>query len=511
MLLAAALARAERGFDNPVIPGFHPDPSVCRVDSDYYLVTSSFEFFPGVPIYHSRDLVNWRQIGHCLTRPSQLPLATSGVWGGIYAPTIRFHQGTFYMVTTNVSDRGNFFVTATDPGGPWSEPVWLEQKGIDPSLFWDDDGTCYLTSNPDDGIWLCPIDPATGRQTAPSKLISTGTGGRYVEAPHIYKKDGWYYLMVAEGGTEYGHKETIFRSRRIDGPYSPNPANPILTHYCQAAQGRGIQGTGHADLTQAHDGSWWLVCLAFRPCDGNNHVTGRETFLAPVDWPEGGWPVVNGDGTLHERMDVATLPLRHDGADTNATHIDRFDRPLGLEWNYLRNPDMAHYAVSGGHLTLTASAETLDGQGSPTFVGRRQQHLRFQASAKLALDAAEEGGEAGLSVYMKCHTHYDLSLRRGRDGKTHLLLTYRLGLMRHTEADIALPGNAATLRVEGRPEAYAFSYSTDGATFHKIAEMNTRFISSEAGGGFTGAYIALFAQNGKRTKGVFDSFHYEGK
>lgn len=509
-LLATLAAANAQGFVNPVIPGFHPDPSVCRVGSDFYLVTSSFEFFPGVPIYHSRDLVNWEQIGHCLTRNSQLPLMTSGVWGGIYAPTIRYHDGRFYMITTNVSDKGNFIVSATDPRGPWSEPVWLKQQGIDPSLFWED-GKCYMCSNPNDGIWLCTIDPATGEQLTDSRLIWTGTGGRYVEAPHIYKKDGWYYLMCAEGGTEYGHKETIARSRDIYGPYVANPSNPILTHYCQAAQGRSIQGTGHADLVEAPDGSWWLVCLAFRPCDGNNHVTGRETFLAPVDWPRNGWPVVNGDGTINEDMDCHTLPLQPVDNNGVATNIDKFVEPLGFEWNHLRNPVADNYKVAGGKLTLTATTENLDGTANPTFIGRRQQHLNFLATANLQLNPKSEGDEAGLTIYMKNYTHYDLTLRRAADGKTHLLLRYRLGLLHHVEKDIALPGHAATLRIEGRPEAYSFAYSLDGKTFTQLGDMNTRFISSEAGGGFTGAYIALFAQKEKpdsQATASVSSFHY---
>ena len=196
------LAQNSQGYQNPVIPGFHPDPSICRVGDDYYLVTSSFQYFPGVPLFHSRDLAHWEQIGHCLTRQSQLPLHDANSTEGIYAPTIRYHEGTFYMTTTNVSDKGNFIVYATNPYGEWSEPVWLEQGGIDPSLYFED-GKCYLVSNPSDGIYLCEINPKTGEQLTESRCIWNGTGGRYPEGPHIYKKDGWYYLLISEGGTEY--------------------------------------------------------------------------------------------------------------------------------------------------------------------------------------------------------------------------------------------------------------------------------------------------------------------
>ena len=304
-LSLSCFSQNQQGYQNPVIPGFHPDPSVCRVGDDFYLVNSSFQYFPGVPLFHSKDMVNWEQIGHCLTRPSQLPLHDASAWGGIYAPTIRYNDGTFYMITTNVSDKGNFIVHTTDPRGEWSEPVWVEQGGIDPSLYFED-GKCYLVSNPDNCIFLCQIDPMTGKQLTESKRIWTGTGGRYPEGPHIYKKDGWYYLLISEGGTEYGHKVTIARSRRIDGPYTGNPANPILTHINMNAQGSPIQGTGHADLVEAPDGSWWMVCLAFRPQTGTHHLLGRETFLAPVRWDKGAWPVVNGDGTIALQMDVPT-------------------------------------------------------------------------------------------------------------------------------------------------------------------------------------------------------------
>ena len=228
-----AAASVTQGYVNPVIPGFYPDPSVCRVGDDYYLVNSSFQYFPGVPLFHSKDLIHWDQIGNVLDRESQLPLKGASAWLGIYAPTIRYNDGTYYMITTNVGNgdngRGNFFVTATGPAGPWSDPIWLDQGGIDPSLLFDE-GKTYFVSNPDGAIWLCEIDAATGRQLTESRRIWEGTGGRHPEAPHIYKKDGWYYLMIAEGGTEMGHMVTIARSRDIYGPYEANPAIPILYH-----------------------------------------------------------------------------------------------------------------------------------------------------------------------------------------------------------------------------------------------------------------------------------------
>lgn len=239
----ACIACRAQGYQNPVIRGFHPDPSICRAGSDYYLVTSSFEYFPGVPLFHSRDLVNWEQIGHVLTRESQLKIKGGNIWGGIYAPTIRYNDSIYYMITTNNSDKGNFLVYTDNPRGEWSDPAWISQKGIDPSLYFEE-GHCYMVSNPENAIWLCEIDPKTEKQFTESKRIWEGTGGRYPEGPHIYKREGWYYLMISEGGTEYGHKVTIARSRNIEGPYESNPANPILTHINKNAQDNPIQGVG---------------------------------------------------------------------------------------------------------------------------------------------------------------------------------------------------------------------------------------------------------------------------
>ena len=278
---------------NPVIPGFHPDPSVCRVGDKFYLVNSSFQYFPGVPIFESTDMQHWTQIGNVLDRPSQLPLKGASSWLGIYAPTIRHNDGVYYMITTNVGNGGNFMVTARDPRGPWSEPIWLKQQGIDPSLYFEN-GHCYMVSNPDNTIMLCEIDPKTGEQLTESKPIWRGTGGRYPEGPHVYKKDGYYYLPISEGGTELAHKLTMARSKNIYGPYEGCPDNPIFTHCCMAAQSSQIQGTGHGDLVQGADGKWWMAFLAFRFIGGSYHHLGRETLVLPVDWPKGGWPVDHG-------------------------------------------------------------------------------------------------------------------------------------------------------------------------------------------------------------------------
>lgn len=494
------LAAHGQGYDNPVISGFYPDPSVCRVDSDYYLVNSSFEYFPGVPLFHSRDLVNWEQIGYVLTRESQLKIPGGNMWGGIYAPTIRYNDGIFYMITTdNSGGKGNFLVHTDDPRGEWSDPVLLRQGGIDPSLLFDN-GRCYMVSNPDDAIWLCEIDPLTGRQLTDSRMIWRGTGGRYPEGPHIYKRDGWYYLLISEGGTEYGHKVTIARSRTIEGPYESNPANPILTHINQNAQSNPIQGVGHADMFQAHDGSWWLVCLGFRTHGGQHHVLGRETFLAPVVWDADGWPVVNGNGTVSLDMSgVKTLPAVQFTAESDR----EFDNPqLGVEWNWLGNPDAENYSLTErkGFLRIKAGDKRLDDYGSPSFVGRRQQHFDFQATTRVFVHG---NAAAGLTAYMCPFAHYDIYVAGGQ-----LRLRYRIGELCHEQTLGRVPDDAAVdLRITGDTEFYTLSYSTDGgATFNDAGRMNTRYLSSETNGGFTGVYLGLFAEGNGFAD--FDRFDY---
>ncbi len=503
---------------NPVIPGFHPDPSVCRVGDDYYLVTSSFEYFPGVPLFHSKDLVNWEQIGHCLTRDSQLNL--NGCWasGGIYAPTIRYFDGLFYMVVTNVSGEGNFYVTAKDPAGEWSEPFFVNQGGIDPTIFKDDDGKFYFMSNSHtyadgtsrtDAIMLSEIDIKTGKRLTEPVAIWNGTGGRYPEAPHMYKKDGLYYLMAAEGGTEYGHKVTIARSKYIYGPYDSAPNNPILTHINRISQNSPIQGTGHADLVQAHDGSWWAVFLAFRPQNGNHHLMGRETFLAPVSWPAHGWPAVNGDGTVALEMSCPTLPLF---PAKPAPVRDDFSPPqLAFEWNYLRNPGRANYALTErpGFLMLKGSEVTLNENGSPTFIGRRQQHIDFTATTLLDFTPSANNEEAGITALMNDRYHFDLVKSKGK-----LTLRYRLGAISHTEKVVNIGNGPLYLRVTGEAKYLHFSYSANGKDFTPLGKADTNLISTETAGGFTGVYIGLFTTgNGKKsqTKAWFDWFDYEGK
>jgi len=517
---ALTWAQQTFGYKNPILPGFYPDPSAVAVGDDYYLVNSSFCYFPGVPLFHSKDMIHWDQIGHVLNRESQLPLGHATISNGIYAPTIRYHEGTFYMITTNVGLPGgdrNFLVYTDDIKGPWSDPVWIDMPGIDPSLFWDDDGRCYYVGAEDGvGVAFAEINPKTGEILTPYRTIWAGSGGRYPEAPHIIKKDGFYYLLMAEGGTEYGHKVQIARSKKIDGPYINNPAGPILTHSDMHTQWNPIQGTGHADLVQAADGSWWMVCLAFRPQTWTHHLTGRETYLAPVTWEKNAWPVVNGNGSIDLDMQVPTLPQT--AATSKASRTLFNDSKLGYEWSYIRNPHMENYVPTPEGLHLHAAPEGTDAtKGSPTWVGRRLQDIDFYTETQVCLTHAQASDEAGICIYMGPDSHYDLYLLQKEHGKQSVVLRYRLGLLSYVakEMELSTSSTRVRLRINGDSERYTFSYSTDeNHSFVTLGQMNTRYLSTETVGGFTGAFIGLYAKSNNiksKAVGTFTYFEYEGK
>lgn len=489
-------------YNNPIIPGFFSDPSVCRVGDDYYLVNSTFEYFPGVPVFHSKDLVNWEMIGYCIDRGTQLPKGLN-----IFATTIRHHEGTFYMITTNIGAEGNFYVTATNPAGPWSDPIFTDVQGIDPDLFFDEDGKVYVVSST---FELHEIDIKTGKFISNGLKIWNGTGGRYAEGPHIYKKDGFYYLMAAEGGTEEAHSETIARSKNIWGPYNSNPANPILAHANAAGQGNPIQGVGHADILNAHDGSWWIVFHGYRSTgDGTHHILGRETCLAPVTWPKNGWPVVNGNGTATVDMTCPTLPLKPFAP--KATRIDFDSNKLGLEWNYLRYPATGNYSLTShkGYLRLTGSEQTIEDRKSPTFIGRRLQDMNFTASTQVEFIPNKSNEEAGMTL-LNNGSHFDLLIKQS-DGKRVLVSRLRFGSVVHESKEAVLKPGPVKLMINGERNTFSFMYAQGNGPFREIEKVNSKFLSSETIGGFTGVYVGLYATgNGKSStaNADYDWFEY---
>jgi xylan 1,4-beta-xylosidase len=505
-------------FDNPILPGFYPDPSICRVGDDYYLVTSTFEYFPGVPIFHSKDLVHWRQLGHVLTRESQLPLAAAKSSEGIFAPTLRYHGGTFYLITTNVGGGGNFYVTASDPAGEWSDPIWVKEPvfGMDPSLFFDDDGRVYYTRHGGGergGAYQTELDVKSGTLLGDPRLIWSGTGGVWPEGPHLYKVDGRYYLMLAEGGTSTGHGVTIARASQPFGPFEPYAQNPILTHSNRPNE--AIQATGHADLVQTPDGRWWTVFLGIRRWDGEHHHLGRETFLAPVAWNAEEWPVVNGGAPIALDMARDGLPAPHpfDGVpDPDAAVRDEFDgQALGLDCNFLRHPPQGGWSLHErpGFLRLHGSTRGLDAIGSPAFVGRRQRHFRVSVRTRLDFSPRSHADRAGLALRANEANHYELVLTGG-PGQRRAIASMRVQGQTSLLADAHVPDGPVELDIEAFPDRYELSVIT-GSNTQPLGSAPTAPLSSEAAGGFTGVYIGLFATTRAATPmppADFDAFEY---
>jgi beta-xylosidase len=487
-------------YANPVVAGFFPDPSICRVGDDYYLACSSFEYWPGVPILHSRDLVHWEQIGNALDRPGQLVLpVTTPASSGIYAPTLRHHDGRFWLIVTNVAPGGgNLVYTADDPAGPWSDPVRAAGvEGIDPDLAWDDDGVCWCTTG---GIGQVRLDPRTGQTFGKTKRLWSGTpGAQAPEAPHLYRIGDHWYLMIAEGGTERGHAISIARGPAPDGPFEPCPANPILTH---RGTDRPIQNTGHGDLVQAPDGSWWIVFLGVRPRGGTPgwHVLGRETFLAPVTWTDG-WPVV---GDVNPIMKAPPWPLR---PVAGPPVRDDFDgATLGPGWISVRSrPD---HLLTGkpSYLTLRARGRSLD-DPDIAFVGRRQQHH----SARVRAEVDTAAGVGGLAVRLDERHHYEIETGGGE-----LRVIARVGSLRTVVA--TRPARSSCLRIDligvrdeafdplAGPDVVRLGAEHPGGEFEILAELDGRYLSTEVAGGFTGRVIGMYAVAGTV---AFDWFDYE--
>jgi len=492
---------ATDGFSNPVIPGFYPDPSVCRVGDEYFLVTSTFTWFPGVPVFRSRNLVDWTQIGNVLDRPSQLDLNDTHGWSSLggYAPTIRYHDGRFFMITTNVTHSGvrNFFVTADDPAGPWSEPVFIDVGGIDPDLAWDADGNCWLHCSRAVDIARVRIDDTTGAVLDGPEAAWSGTGLQYPESPHLIERDGTWYLLIAEGGTHAGHAVSVARGPSPVGPWESCPANPILSH---RSTDKPIQNTGHSDLVEATDGSWWLVLLGVRPKGFGSgfHVLGRETFLVPVEWRDG-WPVA---GELALEMDrrppgpVEPSPL--DGRD------DFDGASLPPRWMGVRRaPDaLASLDARPGWLTLHGTDATLD-DDEPVFVGRRQQHLQCRVRALVDLGTSTE---AGLAVVIDDTFHYEVAVR-GDEVVVHV----RIPSLDAIVGTAPRPDGDVVLALETRPHPHGpdvvvLGFVDDRGAFREVAEVDGRYLSTEVAGGFTGRVIGMYAIGGDA---AFDWFEYE--
>ena len=467
----------EETYRNPVLRGCHPDPSIICVGEDFYLVNSSFVFFPGLPVFHSRDLVRWQEIGHAVDC-----LETSGLQDlpggfGYWAPDISFDGERFWVIATlrrNTKPyRLQMLTSAPDPRGPWSPPVFLPLDGIDPSLFRDEDGRRYVLLNP--GAMIAEIDEA-GNLLSPARMISFGAARIKPEGPHLLRKDGWYYLFLAEGGTGEGHMETVHRSRSLMGPYESCPFNPVLGRRSEHAH---IQRSGHGQPVRLPDGRWYMAYLCGRFVEGMT-LMGRETALDPMTWTAEGWPMVNG---LRGPSCQQRLPFPAAGSAPEE----------GEAWISPRGNPGAFARAEDGALILRAGADPA-GLAPCSVLLRRQREAFFTQEVLLDLSGAEPGCEAGLIGYYAENSFCFFGLRKEADGCA-LILTEQAGAERSTRHLASCPGVRFRLRASGRGLTRAFSL-LPGDQEACAVTLRTPYLCDEGiaeGKRFTGAMLGFAA------------------
>lgn len=517
---------------NPVLKGFNPDPSILRVGDDFYIATSTFEWFPGVQIHHSRDLVNWRLLGRPLDRPGQLDMVGNPDSGGIWAPCLTHADGLFYLIYTDVKYwkrtpykiTHNYLVTAPDIEGPWSDPVFLNSSGFDPSLFHDDDGRKWLLNmlwdhrkgnNRFAGILLQEYCPETKQIVGPVKNIFKGTARGLVEGPHLYKRNGWYYLLTAEGGTQYDHAATLARSRTIDGPYELHPQIHLLSSLeCPGAE---LQKAGHASLVETPQGEWFLAHLCGRPIDGKHCTLGRETALQKCVWGHDDWLCLEQGGMIPAPNVKGPAGLPESPFD-EPVWDGRFDSPkLDLDFQSLRQP------VTGDWLSLTERPGYLRLKGmEPTISVFRQSLIArrvqsFDISAETSVEFAPETFQqmAGLIAYYDTENHYYLRLSHDEElGRTLNIIATDAANSREVLADdVAVPAAGAIgMRLTLKGAELRFEYALEEGGWQGIGPvLNGAILSDDYNHlGFTGAFVGLCCQDlsGRRLPADFACFVY---
>ncbi|UGQ13972.1 glycoside hydrolase family 43 protein [Yinghuangia sp. ASG 101] len=470
---------------NPILPGFYPDPSICRAGDAYYLAASSFEYFPGVPIFRSTDLIRWEQVGNALDRATQLKVVRGLEAGsaGVYAPTLRYRDGTFWLVTTNVVDRadGHLIVHSTDPAQGWSDPVYTKgAHGIDPDLAWDEAGTCFLTWPDAHRIMQAAVDPLTGQLLSEPRLLWTGTGLAYSEAPHLYSRNGWWYLVIAEGGTERGHAVSVARSRSITGPFDPHPANPVFSH---RSTGHPVQNTGHADLVELPDGRWAMVYLGVRPRGSSPrfHVNGRETFLAGVEWADD-WPVV-----VEDAFDVPPQPTSFTDDFTGPRLHPRWVSPGTDPHTFVRHPNPDEHPG----ITLAAGRPP-EARETRHLLAVRTRDAAWQAEATAPV------GDAALVVQID-DAHWAAVERQGNVltaravvGPFDQKLASHTGISPDDPLAIRAVDTSGRLSLHNGPDRLELGY-LDAGRFHALASIDGRYLSTEVAGGYTGRVVGVEA------------------
>lgn len=511
----------ENEFYSPILQGCYPDPSITRKGDDYYLVNSSFSMFPGVPIFTSKDLVNWKQLGHVLDRPSQLKVEKSGVSQGIYAPDIKYnkHNDTFYMITTQIaSGIGNMVVKTKDPAKGWSEVQKLNFDGIDPSIFFDDDGKAYIVHNdaPPKGteqynghrvIKMWDYDLEKDQVVAGSDKIIVNGGVDlsqkpiWIEGPHLYKKNGKYFLMCAEGGTGGNHSEVIFMSDSPKGPFVPAMNNPILTQrYFPKDRKDKVDWAGHADLVETPDGKYYGVFLAIRPNVNNRVNSGRETFILPVDW-SGTYPVFqNGLVPMKPKLKLPEGVKNQTGQNGffpngNFTYNDKLtEKKLDYRWIAMRGPRENFINISKNGVKINPFETNIKALAPVSALFHRLQHEDFETSVTLDFKPKSEKELAGITCYQSERFNYVFGitkkdkdfyivLERTEKGESKLVASEKISLSK-----------TVRLQVVGEKDEHQFNYSLDGKNFKNLGgSVSGDILSTDVAGGFTGSLIGLYS------------------
>ncbi|MCL1800753.1 MAG: glycoside hydrolase family 43 protein [Promicromonosporaceae bacterium] len=518
---------------NPILPGTYPDPSICRVGDDYYLVTSTFEYLPGLPVFHSRDLANWTQIGHVIDREGMLRYTDIGSSGGLYAPTIRHDDvtGKYFVVCTLVdrdmnidagAPAGNFIVMADNPAGPWSDPIWLDKPGIDPSLFFDTDGKVWLhgTRLADPGewfhqteVWLQELDRKTWKPIGEEYILWNGAvrGAVWTEGPHIYFHNGYYYLLMAEGGTERHHAITVARAKTITGPYEGNKGNPIFTHR-HLGHMYPVMGVGHSDLTQGPDNTWWAVLLAMRLYGGYHYNLGRETFLVPVTWEED-WPVfAAGEGKVPDTVTVPGVAVSgtEPGTPGTAHGVAGLVLPGDLRWSAPRALPTSLATPTGNGWRLPMRSTTLADTQASSFIGIRQQHFKCDLDVTVNIAELRQGEWAGLAIrqsekdfatFMISPTgkpgEYHLEIVLSEKGETRVIAERPLTISGNTVSE-----NAVKLGLRIREQDYRCVFISNDGAEQTVGTINGRTLDTASAGGFIGLWLGIYAtSNGQPAKG----------
>ena len=499
-------------YANPILAGYHPDPSIVRVGKDYYLINSSFAHFPGIPVFHSTDLVNWVQIGNAIDRPGQLNLIGRGVSEGVFAPDISYHDGTFYIVNTCVGCRGNFVITAKNPAGPWSDPAWLDFNGIDPSIFWDGD-KAYIVNNdaPNEtpryeghrAIWIQEFDPKTLTMRGPrTQIINGGVDITkkpiWIEGPHMLKRGPWYYLYAAEGGTSDNHSEVVFRSASPTGPFAPYAGNPILTQRdLDPARANPVTSAGHAMFVETPKGDWWSIFLATRPYAQGMYNIGRETFLLPVTWKQD-WPTILDHGKaiplVAPRPSLPAGPKPRLPLSGEMHYVDDFGgKALSNAWIGVRNPQAPFYHLAGGALALSSGAPLGDKAGVPSLIARRQQHQDATISTTVAFTPRQDGDRAGLVALQNDNFYVFFGITRLAGKPVVALFTRDKAMGETLVASAPLPKDKVTLTYRSQGSDLSFAYGAGGRSTVLKSHVDATLLSTQKAGGFVGTIVGPYA------------------